>query len=403
MINSKSLQIGGHRLSVKEITGELPLIIFLHEALGSIGQWKDFPEALCGLLGNAGFVYERAGYGKSEGSVLPRPDDFLSNVAVEELHKVVQAISPDAPVILYGHSDGGSIALSYAIRYPDRVLALVSEAAHVFVEQQTVEGVIPVKEMYEAGMRQKLEKYHDQKVDDVFFGWWDTWQRESFLKWDIRYQLKYISCPVLVIQGELDQYGTKEQVEEIQNRVPGPCESIIIPSIGHHPHREARSIVLDSVYRYLRDLEIEQLIHQRRLEGVYHAAPINTRLKPRLIVGDATAKSYMPADPDYFHAGGGMHGAFYFKVLDDTAYFACQSVEKEYFLLTGEFSIRFLKPITGGEVYAEGRLLEQNGKKYVAEAKLYWNGELAGEGVGVFLRSKMKLDELKSYGGGKEL
>ena len=137
--------------------------------------------------------------------------------------------------------------------------------------------------------------------------------------------------------------------------------------------------------------------HWNRLEEVYHNAPVNKLFKPQLVIAERSATSTMYADPAHFHAGGGLHGAFYFKMLDDTAYFAAQSIETEYFLLTGTFEVKFLRPVIEGSLKCEGLLLEQEGKKFRAKAELFQHDKLVATGQGVFIRSGKLLKEISNY------
>lgn len=398
IVTEKHVLSDGIARNVQQIAGSSTTVVFLHEALGSIAQWKNFPQAFCAKFGFSGVVYERAGYGGSEGSVLPRKDNFLENTAVEELNEMLNVLGLDTPVILYGHSDGGSIALAFAAKFPHRVQMVISEAAHVLVEQETMDGVQKVGEIYQERLREKLMKYHGQRTDDVFNAWHDVWLRPSFRNWNIALSLKSIVCPVLAIQGAKDEYGTKQQLEEIASFVTN-ATTLEIPDAGHHPHVTHREGVLNICNEFMQHTKSQNEQHFRRLQDVYHTAPVNVEMKPKLEVSWGAATSVMVAEKKYFHAGKGLHGALYFKMLDDTAYFACQSVEREYFLLTAEFTTRFFKPVTGGELVCESKIDHIDGKKYRASAKLFWNDELAGEGSGLFLRSRIRLDDLEAYGG----
>ena len=384
--------------NVQRIEGNNVVVVFLHEALGSILQWKGFPEAFCTKFGFSGIVYERAGYGRSVGSVLPRTDDFLEETAVTELDRLIIALNITKPVMLYGHSDGGSIALAFAAKFPHMVQMVISEAAHVMVEEETIQGVINVGQTYQQGLREKLSKYHADRTDDVFNAWQQVWLRDSFRQWNISAMLHTIICPVLAMQGSEDTYGTMRQLEAIKKHVPH-TEIVALTDAGHHPHITHRQQVLQICDKFMQRFNIEREHHFSRLQDVYHTAPVNVEMKPTLQVSWGAASSVMAVDEKYFHAGKGLHGAMYFKMLDDTAYFACQSLEREFFLLTAEFTTRFFKPVTGGSLLCESRIDHIDGKKYRASAKLFWQGVLAGEGSGLFLRSRIRLDDLAAYGG----
>jgi pimeloyl-ACP methyl ester carboxylesterase len=158
-------------------------IIFLHEGLGCIEMWRDYPKQLCIDLGVRGIVYDRAGYGKSIGSLLNRTNKYLHEAA-DELAELITELKIQNP-ILYGHSDGGSIALIYAANHPDKVKAVITEAAHVFNETGTIKGVREARPWMEEGKMEGLRKYHGDRYQEVFYAWNDIWLDDSFMDWDI--------------------------------------------------------------------------------------------------------------------------------------------------------------------------------------------------------------------------
>jgi len=217
----------------------------LHEGLGSVAMWRDFPEQLahatdCGVL-----VYSRYGHGKSERLAEKRCVDFMHHEAKVVLPELLRQFEIHRPILL-GHSDGGSIALIYAGTWPEQVRALVLEAPHVFVEDVSIRSITAIRRLYESSdLPQKLARYHDH-VDETFRGWNDIWLDPNFRNWNIEEYLAAITCPTLVIQGEDDEYGTLAQVETIQHRVPA-TRTLILPRCGHSPHRDQPSLTLGAI------------------------------------------------------------------------------------------------------------------------------------------------------------
>ena len=229
-----------------------PVIVFLHEGLGSLSMWRDFPAKLATALGMRGLAYSRPGYGKST----PRgPDerwdvDFMHRQAREVLPKVLEAAGAGGePVWMYGHSDGGSIALLYAAMFPDRVTGVVVAAPHVFVEDFSIAAIAQARVAYlETDLRARLARHHED-VDSAFWGWNDIWLHEPFLAWNIEGELEAIRAPVLAIQGVDDEYGTMEQVHRIARRVPG-AQVLELAHCGHSPHRDQPGAVIDATVRF---------------------------------------------------------------------------------------------------------------------------------------------------------
>ena len=244
------IRAAGHRLHAERLlpprAAAGPTVVFLHEGLGSIGQWRDFPAQLCTLTGLPGLVYERWGFGRSEPLTGPRPRDYLHRQAEDSLPEVLAASGIDDPPILFGHSDGGSIALLFAAAYPDRVRAIVSEAAHVLVEEICLAGIRLARADYEGGeLRKRLQRYHGANTDTMFWGWCDTWLRPNFRDWNIEPELRQIVCPTLIVQGADDEYATRAQVDAIATGISaGPTEILWLPGCAHAPHHQAREAVL---------------------------------------------------------------------------------------------------------------------------------------------------------------
>jgi pimeloyl-ACP methyl ester carboxylesterase len=234
-----------------------PTIVMLHAGLGSAGLWDDFPDALAAATGTGVFVYSRAGYGSSSPVPLPRPLTFMHEEARATLPRVLDAIGFRRGLLL-GHSDGASIATIYAGSVQDhRVRGLVLIAPHFFVEELGLAEIARARAAYEtADLRLKLARWHAD-VDIAFKGWNDAWLHPEFRNWDITETLAYIRVPMLIVQGEDDQYGTVRQIEVAQEECYCPLEVVLLPGVRHAPHREARAetlqVVSDFVNRLLHD------------------------------------------------------------------------------------------------------------------------------------------------------
>lgn len=228
-----------------------PLMVFLHEGLGSVSMWRDFPLSLCEALGCRGLVYSRPGYGQST----PRPSgehwksDFMHRQAREVLPALLAALGIDAarerPWLL-GHSDGGSIALLYAAMFPARVGGLIAMAPHILVEDVSVQSIAQTRTAYlETDLRDKLSRHHADP-DSAFWGWNDIWLHPDFRQWRIDADLATITCPLLAVQGVNDEYGTLEQVRGIARVVP-QCQVVELADCGHSPHRDQRKPLIEAV------------------------------------------------------------------------------------------------------------------------------------------------------------
>jgi pimeloyl-ACP methyl ester carboxylesterase len=247
------LVVGGKRLEYAwhgPGPAETPTLVFLHEGLGCVGMWRDFPERVAREAGFGALVYSRLGYGASDACDLPRPLRYMHDEAIDVLPSVLEAAGV-REAILVGHSDGASIAILHAAaaRGRERVRSLVLMAPHVFVEDVSVASIAAAREEYERGtLRERLARWHGANVDCAFLGWNRAWLDPEFRRWNIEESLPAIRVASLVVQGEDDEYGTLAQVRAIEKGSGGPVESLVLPQCRHSPHRDqpgatARAIV----------------------------------------------------------------------------------------------------------------------------------------------------------------
>jgi len=229
----------------------------LHEGLGSIALWKDFPELLAARTGCDVLLYSRYGHGSSDKLMEKRPVTFMHHEGEVVLPELLDKLAIARPILL-GHSDGGSIALIFAGKHPDAVRGLVLEAPHVFVEDLSVASITQAKVNYQTTeLPQKLSRHHAH-VDATFWGWNDIWLDPDFRSWNIEEYLAAIRCPVLCIQGEEDEYGTKAQVEAIKARVPQTA-IVMLPECKHSPHRDQLEQTLERMVEFVGRLEREPM------------------------------------------------------------------------------------------------------------------------------------------------
>jgi pimeloyl-ACP methyl ester carboxylesterase len=246
--------VNGKRLETQlfQPAGAKAAVVMLHEGLGSVAMWKDFPERVAEASGCGVLAYSRYGHGKSERLAEKRSADFMHHEAKVVLPELLRQFEIARPILL-GHSDGASIALIYAGTWPAQVRALILEAPHVFVEDLGIRSITAIRKLYESSdLPQKLARYHDH-ADETFRGWNDIWLDPQFRDWNIEEYLAAISCPTLVIQGEDDEYGTLAQVQTIQRRMPS-TQTLILPRCGHSPHRDQPSLTLDAISKFVATL-----------------------------------------------------------------------------------------------------------------------------------------------------
>lgn len=224
-----------------------PTLVLLHEGLGSVGLWGDFPERLAEATGLGVFVYSRAGYGRSSDVPLPRPLRYMQDEAFTRLPVLLDAIGFRRG-LLVGHSDGASIAAIHAGSVEDhRVRGLVLIAPHFFVEDEGLAAIEQARTAYaHTDLRARLARWHDH-VDTAFCGWNDAWLDPGFRQWDITEALAYIRVPILIVQGEADQYGTVRQIEAAQRECYCPVEVALMCDVQHAPQREAPAATLRAI------------------------------------------------------------------------------------------------------------------------------------------------------------
>lgn len=229
-----------------------PTIVMLHEGLGSVGLWGDFPEKLQAATNAGVFVYSRAGYGASTSVKLPRPIDYMQVEALDVLPKLLDRIGFRRG-LLVGHSDGASIAAIYAGAHQDhRLQGIALMAPHFVVEDISVKSIVEIRTAYETtNLREKLARWH-KDVDNAFHGWNGAWLDPAFRDWDISEYLAYVRVPVLIVQGVDDQYGTMRQVEIAKEECYCPVDVAAVVGAGHSPHREAPAVTLEAVTEFTR-------------------------------------------------------------------------------------------------------------------------------------------------------
>ncbi|WP_407405033.1 alpha/beta fold hydrolase [Chryseobacterium sp.] len=232
-------------------------LVFLHDSLVSTELWRDFPQKLSQALQCNVLVYDRIGYGKSDAMKTHIRSQNYMELEADILNEILSQLNVQKP-ILFGHSDGGTIALITAAKYPKSIEAVICEAGHIFVEEVTLKGVTDALHAYQTtNLPQRLSKYHGNKVEMLFKAWTEIWLKDDFKSWNIEYLLPKITCPLLFIQGEDDEYGTLDQVDKTISKVSGNKDKFIIPNVGHTPHKEVPELVLEKTISFVTSLSTD--------------------------------------------------------------------------------------------------------------------------------------------------
>ena len=231
---------------------DVTTLVFLHEGLGCLAMWRDFPRQVAHMTGCRVLTYSRAGYGGSDPCTLPRPITFMHNEGLNVLPQILD-VAGIQKAVLVGHSDGASIALINAGGVTDeRIRGLVLMAPHVFVEELTLASIREAKTAYhKTDLRSRLARYHGDQVDNTFRGWIQAWLDEDFATWNLESFLPQIEIPTLLIQGDHDNYGSLRQLETINEHLPGGAEVVILPDCGHSPFREYPNETLQAITEFL--------------------------------------------------------------------------------------------------------------------------------------------------------
>lgn len=250
------VSLAGRRIEYRMIPGdalERPTLVFLHEGLGSVALWRDFPDKVAAALGARALVYSRFGYGQSDGLLARRTPRFMHEEALDVLPPLLDELGIARPLLI-GHSDGASIALIHAAASGRPVRGLALMAPHVSVEAFNIDNIARIRERYmTSDLRDRLAKYHAH-VDDAFLGWADIWLDPAFLSWSLEDLIGRIDRPMLLIQGRDDEYGTLDQLDRIEARAKAPTRRLVLEKCGHSPHRDQEAAVLDAITAFARSL-----------------------------------------------------------------------------------------------------------------------------------------------------
>lgn len=246
------IEVRGRKIETQRLGPEKgPTLVLLHEGLGSLGLWRDFPQRLSEATGLGAFIYSRAGYGRSDPAPLPRPVRYLHDEA-ELLPEILQAAGVADP-LLFGHSDGASIAI-IAAGMGLRTRALLLEAPHVFAEESGLQSIARMRDLYlQTDLREKLSRWH-QDVDAAFHGWNGAWLHPDFRQWNLEEYLPAISSPILLLQGMDDEYGSEAQLRAIARGARGETTTVLLPGCGHSPHKEKPEETLRAIQTFLQRL-----------------------------------------------------------------------------------------------------------------------------------------------------
>ncbi len=246
MMHRERLTLAGRELEIETIGGSksAPALVFLHEGLGSLGLWRDFPSMLAERTGCAALVYSRYGNGFSQPLAEARTPAYMYEEALTTLPALLEAQGiHDA--ILFGHSDGASIAVIFAAEHPQIVRGAILEAPHLFVEDLSVRSIAAIRNEFEKGpLRERMARHHAD-ADRTFYGWNDVWLSPAFRDWNVESFAQRIECPLLVIQGHDDEYGTIAQVDALARTARGPVDRLLLAHCGHAPHRDRAAMVAE--------------------------------------------------------------------------------------------------------------------------------------------------------------
>jgi len=229
-----------------------PTIVFLHDSLGSVKLWRDFPIKLAEVTNCNALIYDREGHGESSPfNIAKRPNNYLE-LGADILHQIIKQQNLKQ-VILFGHSDGATIALHYAAKYQNYLIATIVEGVHVFVEEETLQGIREAKQALKTtNLAERVAKYHGDKTEMLFKFWIDTWLNDEYRNWNIENDIKSIKNPLLIFQGENDEFGTIEQVNKIKNNVKSDLiEDYLIKDCGHNPHKEQTEFTLNITTNFI--------------------------------------------------------------------------------------------------------------------------------------------------------
>lgn len=251
-IEINNIHINYSFLNKELLNTEKPLIVFLHEGLGCIEMWKNFPKLLSDELKLPALLYDRYGYGKSS-KLREERDVYYLHDEADFLDELLKKMSISNKIIVFGHSDGGTIALLYASKYPKKILAAITEAHHIVIEKESQEGIKIAVDAYEnTNLRELLKRYHGDNVDTMFYGWANTWLTQEAKKYTLTDELKKIEVPVLSFQGDNDQYGTFVQLKAIiENCLNKKSEIHYLKDCGHSPHKEKPYFIIDKTVEFL--------------------------------------------------------------------------------------------------------------------------------------------------------
>jgi pimeloyl-ACP methyl ester carboxylesterase len=256
-IDNQTLTIGAGLIEYRLITRKSSKLamVFLHEGLGSVALWKNFPDRVAEETGCNVFAYSRFGYGNSDPVALPRQLSYMQDEALHNLGPILDQMGV-ADCVLLGHSDGASIATVYCGSTRDsRIKGLVLMSPHFFVEDLSLRSIRQAKLEFESGdLRKKLEPYHGSNVDCAFWGWNTAWLDPEFKQWNIEHYLSTVSVPVLAIQGLNDQYGTAKQLQSLRQNITTALDIVTLPDCGHSPHRDQADATLQAVSKFMKTI-----------------------------------------------------------------------------------------------------------------------------------------------------